>query len=468
MTAVLVEQIIKQKLRRLRMSTGFRLIFEHYKTFCEDGYPGNDGICHDKELKGLVRLQLIKGAADVAVFLRDELVEIICKALYNSVNYTSTLKLLIGAFELLELAAVNLFQYPWRNEFKTIKTFSGAFVHYLKPAICNEDLVSIFKKMGYKLKDDLQLEMEYPTLSLELIRLAFEFFVTRIECEILLEIVGKLEHYKILVDELLRERKLMESIDMCVNKLRKCLPAADRSQRERQFRKTASIGESFDMDVKMVSGERNEAGSPFHGEYDGNSIHSPPRRLMKSAPVHQPQDDARSKYITGMPGMNCVQSLTHQDNKFDFQGQAKDRCEFSSDISPSHTDGNTKMGSPKEAAAESYKLHGCLANGESAHVCCETCCTMHTIMCKDMNQCYGHSRRIFGPESLTCLQNAEASKSDLKQLSYADMVKTNPNCRLCRNFTISFRCKCGTTLCSHCAYKDVLLCKMCGGNLLKI
>ncbi|XP_072374037.1 spermatogenesis associated 2-like [Scyliorhinus torazame] len=450
------------------MSTGFRLISEQYKSFCEDDYPGNDGICHDKELKGLVRLQLIKGAADVAVFLRDELVEIISKALYNSVNYTSTLKLLIRAFELLELAAVNLFQYPWRNEFKTIKTFSGAFVHYLKPAICNEDLVSIFKKMGYKLKDDLQLEMEDPPRTLELIRLAFEFFVTRIECEILLEIVGKLEHYKILVDELLRERKLMKSIDMCVNKLRKCLPAADRSQRERHLRKTASIGERFDMDVKVVSGDRNEAGSPFHGEYDENSIHSPPWRLMKSVPVHQHQDDACSKHITGIPGMNCVQSLTHQDKKFDFQGQAKDRYAFNSDISPSHTDGNTKMGSPKETAAENYELHSCLANGESAHFCCETCRTVHTILCEDMKQCNGHSLRFFGAESLACLQNVEASKSDLKQLSYADMVKTNPNCGLCRNFTIKFRCKCGTTVCWHCAYKDVLLCNMCGGHFLKI
>ncbi|XP_078066768.1 spermatogenesis associated 2-like [Mustelus asterias] len=449
------------------MSTGFRIIYEQYKTFCEDAHP--DGICHDKELKGLVRLQLIKSAADIAVFLRHELVETISKALHNSVNYPSMLKLLIGAFEMLELAAVNLFQYPWRTEFKTIKTFSGAYVHYLKPAICNEDLIRIFKKMGYTLKDNFQLEIEDPPHSSGLIRLAFEFFVTRIECEILLEIVGKLEHYKILVDELLRERKLMESIDTCVNKLRKCLPAADGSQRERHLKKTASVGESFDVDPKMVSSERNQAGSPSQREYDGrNAIHSPPWRLMKSAPVHQYKDDVYSKHVTGIPGTNTAHSVAHHDSTLESQDQAKERCEFNPDIRNSHADGDMKTVLPGEIGDKNYELHGCLDNGESAHFCCETCHTVHTILCDHMKQYDGHSLRFFGAEGLTCLRNAEASQSDLKQPSYADVLKTNPNCELCRDLAIKFHCTCGINLCGHCGYKNILLCKMCGGKVFKI
>ncbi|XP_078400675.1 spermatogenesis associated 2-like [Cetorhinus maximus] len=450
------------------MSTGFRSIYEQYKMFNEDGRSGHNGICHDKELKTLVKLQLIKSAAELVIFLRDELVETISKSLYNSVNYTSTLKLLIGAFELLELAALNLFQYPWRNEFKTIKTFSGAYVHYLKPAICNEDLVRIFKKMGYKLKDNLQLEIKDPPHSLELIRLAFEFFVTRIECEILLEIVGKLENYNISVDELLRERKLMESIDTCVTKLRKCLPPADRSQRGSQLKKTVSSGENLDVDLKVIYSERNQAGCPSQREYDGNAIHSSPWRL-RSPPGHQYKDDAYSKHITGIPSTNCVHLLTHQDSKFeDSQDRAKDRCEFNYDISNSHIDGDMKMVLLEDTGAKNYKQHCCLANGESAHFCCETCHTVHTILCEAMKQCNGHSLRFFDPENSTCLQNAEASQSDLKQQSYADILKTAPKCGVCRDLSATFRCKCGAHVCWQCGYKNFLLCKICGGKILKI
>ncbi|XP_067853606.1 spermatogenesis associated 2-like [Heptranchias perlo] len=452
------------------MSTGVRNIYEQYKKFYEDGLSGHDGICHDKELKGLIKQQLIKRGADLHIFPWDDVFETILNSLCRTLNYTSTLKLLIGAFELLELAAVNLFLYPWRKEFKTINTFSGAYVHYLKPAICNEDLVRIFKKMGYKPKDNLQLEIKDTPHSLESIRLAFEFFATRIECEILLEIVGKLEHYKISVDELIRERKSMESIDTCVDKL-KMSRSADRSQRESQLERTpptVSSGENIYTDLKVNSSAWNQAGSPSQREYNGSVIRSPPQRLPRTTASDQYKDDAYSKHITGIPGTDCVFSLSHQDSKFEeLQDLSKNRHDFNSDISNPNTNGNMKMVLLEGdiSSIEKYEEHSCLANGESALYCCETCRTVHTIMCETLKTCDHHSLRFFAADNSTYLQKAEASNSDLRKPSYADILKTDPCCRICRCSSVYFCCKCGVHVCVQCGYKNSLECKNCGDKL---
>ncbi|XP_067905288.1 spermatogenesis associated 2-like [Heterodontus francisci] len=449
------------------MSTGLRNIYEQYKQFYEDGPSGHDGICHDKELKRLIKQQLIKRSADLVIFLPDDVAETVSKSLYKTVNYASTLKLLIRAFELFELAAVNLFLYPWRNEFKTIKTFSGAYVHYLKPAIYHEDLVRIFEKMGYELMDNLQLEIKDPPHSLDLIRLAFEFFVTRIECEILLEIVGKLDHYKISVDDLLRERKSMESIDNCVSRLKMSLSAANRSQRESRFEKTASRGENIDMDLKLNSSARNQAGCSSQKEYDGSAINSLLWPLIRSASGPQYKDDTYSKHITEIPGIDCAHSMSHQDSKFNVSRDlASDRCGFNSDMSNPHTDGNTKIIFLEDISTKNYKWHSCLANGESANYCCETCHTVHNILCDSLKMCDSHSLKFFAAENY--LQNPEASNSDLGQLSYADILKTDPKCGICRCSSVSFHCNCGTRVCSKCGYQNILACKNCGNKLHKL
>ncbi|XP_048402816.1 spermatogenesis associated 2-like [Stegostoma tigrinum] len=437
------------------MNTGFRNIFDQYKKLYEDGSSGQNTTCHDEELKELVKQKLIERAADLAHLPQDDMVEIISKSLHKTMNYTSTLKLLIGAFELLELAAVNLFLYPWRNEFKTIKMFSGAYVYYLKPAICNEDLIRFFKKMGYTLKDNLQLEIKDLPHSLELIRLAFEFFVTRIECEILLEIVDKLEHYKVSVDELLQERKLMESIDICVNKL-KCLPAADRNPRENLLRKTLSTEDSVGKDLRGISSIRSQASSHSQREYDGNATHSPTWKSVWPAPECQCKNDDYNKHFAGIPDTNCAPSMN--------QDPVKDGCAFNS-----YTDRDRKMVLLENIDAKNYKRHCCLGNGESVHFCCETCLLLHTIMCEAVENCtsHGHSFTFFGAQSSTCLPKAEASNSDLKRLSYADIVKTDSNCGICRRASVGFLCECGMRVCSYCGYENILLCNICGNKISK-
>lgn len=102
------------------MTTEIQYAFEQYKKFYEDSALVHNGICHDRKLKEEIKHWLITRGADLAK-LSVDVHDIIGKSLRRSGDYPNILKKLIGAFELLELAAVNLILFPWRKEFKTIK-----------------------------------------------------------------------------------------------------------------------------------------------------------------------------------------------------------------------------------------------------------------------------------------------------------------------------------------------------------
>ncbi|XP_072292413.1 spermatogenesis-associated protein 2 [Eucyclogobius newberryi] len=56
---------------------------------------------------------------------------------------------LVRATELLETLCLNLYQQPWRKEIRNIKTFTGAFVYCLLPALGSGTLQSILASIGY-------------------------------------------------------------------------------------------------------------------------------------------------------------------------------------------------------------------------------------------------------------------------------------------------------------------------------
>ncbi|XP_051884261.1 spermatogenesis associated 2-like [Pristis pectinata] len=444
------------------MTTGLQCFFEQYKKFCEDSSLGHNGICHDKELKELIKQWLIKRGADLATLLWVDVHEIIATSLQRSQNYPNIFKKLIGAFELLEMAAVNLFLYPWRKEFRTIKTFSGAYVYHLKPTICNEDLVRIFKKMGYKLKNNLELEMKDLPDSLQLSRLAFDFFVARIECEILLEVVGKLDHYKISVKELLWERKLMISVDSCVEKLNLTYSAAE-TERENQFKRTLPsfyTAEDIDVDLRPNSNANNQTSSSSQWEYNGSTIPLAMNGLYRSSSSDQYKDDTCSKHITGIPGTECIPPLNINDCKLEeSQGLPKNRPELNS-ISNFHTARNG-------LDLKNYRLHYCLAGGESVRYCCETCCTAHSISCDSMKNCTGHPFTFFDGENSVYPQQAEAACDNLGQSSHASILKIDPACVICYDLPTHICNECGMCMCSYCGYRCELACKKCDKMLNK-
>ncbi|XP_078257900.1 spermatogenesis associated 2-like [Rhinoraja longicauda] len=445
------------------MTTELHYAFEQYKNFYEDSAFVHDGICHDKKLKEEIKHWLVTRGAGLAEL---PVHEIIGKSLRRSENYPNILKKLIEAFELLELAAVNLILFPWRKEFKTIKTFSGAYLYQLKPAICHEDLGRIFMKMGYVQKDNLELEMKDLPDCLQLIRLAFNLFVARIECEILSEVVGKLDHfYKVSVEELFNQRILMIGVDASVDKQNLTYSAAA-TQRENQcFKKRVSVSSGEDIDVDLIPdlSANNPTSPPLETEYKRSAIHSLSTRMLRSSSSDQDKDDAYSRHMAGIPVTDCIYSTKIKDGEFEeSQDLPNDKPDHNS-VSSCNIVGNV-------FDLEGYEMHNCLAEGESIRYCCATCGTAHTISCDRIKDCtgLGHAITFLEAENSDYPQQAEAACDAVPQLSYADILKMDPACMNCRCLPMHICNGCGMFLCNHCGFRSMLKCIKCDIMLEKL
>lgn len=103
-------------------------------------------------------------------------------------SLSSSLRALHCAFSVLETVAVNLFLYPWKKEFRSIKTYTGPFVYYVKSTLLEEDIRAILSYMGYvpELGTAYRLRELVETLQVKMV--SFELFLAKVECEQMLEI----------------------------------------------------------------------------------------------------------------------------------------------------------------------------------------------------------------------------------------------------------------------------------------
>ncbi|KAM8946421.1 spermatogenesis-associated protein 2 [Pelodytes ibericus] len=101
---------------------------------------------------------------------------------------TSNLRSLHNAAAMLETIGINLFLYPWKKEYKNIKTYTGPFVYYVRAALIDDDIRHILNHMGYiqELGTVYRLKDHVDTTQVK--RVSFELFLARVECELLLEI----------------------------------------------------------------------------------------------------------------------------------------------------------------------------------------------------------------------------------------------------------------------------------------
>ncbi|XP_019723983.1 spermatogenesis-associated protein 2 [Hippocampus comes] len=101
------------------------------------------------------------------------------------------LRSLERAFHTLETICTNLLLFPWKKEFRCIKTFTGPYVYHLKSAISDAELRSLMRTIGYTCDHDSQFYFqEHPGGSAHLRQLAFELFLAQAECRLLGEVVA--------------------------------------------------------------------------------------------------------------------------------------------------------------------------------------------------------------------------------------------------------------------------------------
>nr|BAX04000.1 spermatogenesis associated 2 [Clarias magur] len=102
----------------------------------------------------------------------------------------ANLHTLESAFATLETVCTNLLLFPWKKEFRCIKTFTGPYVYQLQSAVCESDLRGVLRSMGYSRDQDLQYVMRDQYVgagSHHLRQLAFELLLAQAECRLLRE-----------------------------------------------------------------------------------------------------------------------------------------------------------------------------------------------------------------------------------------------------------------------------------------
>ncbi|KAM8776674.1 spermatogenesis-associated protein 2 [Rhynchonycteris naso] len=135
---------------------------------------------------------------------------------------SSSLRALHCAFSVLETVGINLFLYPWKKEFRSIKTYTGPFVYYVKSTLLEEDIRTILNYMGYvpELGTAYKLTELVETLQVKMV--SFELFLAKVECEQMLEIHSQVKDKGYSELDVVSERKSSaEDVRGCSDALRR-------------------------------------------------------------------------------------------------------------------------------------------------------------------------------------------------------------------------------------------------------
>ncbi|NWX42916.1 SPA2L protein, partial [Steatornis caripensis] len=297
---------------------------------------------------------------------------------------------LASAFRLLELAAVNLYLFPWRKEFGTIQTFSGAYVHLLRPALPEADLLRCFGRLGYEQHDQHCLALSRPLPGPELVAAACGFFACQLECEILAEVVLRLRPRRPRAEDLLEARRLAGDVEACVGMLQQLgtghETAADCGDSVDLYQETlAGPGDAAGEDEAPPAlwrdpgsprgaghvpgrgwdccgdGERGQEPVPSTGNADADTASSSSSRLFVE------QECGRA----GSP----LSTLATGSRKPQVPGEPQD-------LPPA---------APQQAPElPCYQLHSCLRRGTLPSYCCTTCQQLHAGACAAGQACRTH------------------------------------------------------------------------------
>ncbi|XP_060022086.1 spermatogenesis-associated protein 2-like [Lagenorhynchus albirostris] len=135
---------------------------------------------------------------------------------------SSSLRALHCAFSVLETVGVNLFLYPWKKEFRSIKTYTGPFVYYVKSTSLEEDIRAILNYMGYVLKLGTAYKLKELVETLQVKMVSFELFLAKVECEQMLEIHSQVKDKGYSELDVVSERKSSaEDVRGCSDALRR-------------------------------------------------------------------------------------------------------------------------------------------------------------------------------------------------------------------------------------------------------
>ncbi|NXY04309.1 SPA2L protein, partial [Pteruthius melanotis] len=314
--------------------------------------------CPDPAVAERLRQRLQREPALLGA-LQEDALALLARGLRDHPDPGLALQGLAGAFRLLELAAVNLYLFPWRREFGTIQTFSGAYVHLLRPALPEADLVRSLGRLGYERQDRHRLAVARLPPGPALIAAAVGFLACRLECEILAELAPRLQWPR--AEELLEARH--RGVRGCLEMLQ------DLGMRHGA---AGDCGDGVDLYQEMVASPEDTGGKD-----------SAPPALWRD-----PQEAPKRGWgrCDGALGPEPVGS-TDPDTSHLFPEQEL-----------VGTGGSPRvLGEPRDSPQDTpelpcYQLHSCLRRGMLPSYCCSTCRQLHAGGCATGRGCRSRHR----------------------------------------------------------------------------
>ncbi|XP_053843053.1 VPS9 domain-containing protein 1 isoform X2 [Vidua macroura] len=293
--------------------------------------------------------------------LQEDALALLARGLRDHPDPQLALRGLASAFRLLELAAVNLYLFPWRREFGTIPTFSGAYVHLLRPALPEADLVRSLGRLGYERRDQHRLAVGQLPPGPALIGAAVGFLACRLECEILAELAPRLRRPR--ADELLEARHRAGGTEGCPEMLQEL---------GTQRGAAADCGDDVDLYRE----------SPDSPEDTGSKDTAPPALWRDPQDVPARGWGRCDSTLGPEPAGSADPDTSHLLPEREMAGPGR---------SPQ------VLAEPRDSLQATpelpcYQLHSCLHRGMLPSYCCSTCRQLHGGSCAVGRACRGRHR----------------------------------------------------------------------------
>ncbi|NWU73404.1 SPA2L protein, partial [Pterocles burchelli] len=366
---------------------------DQYRDCLEREFPRDGpGPCSDPSVSERLR-RWLRGEPAALGALQEDGPALLARGLRGHPDPGPALRRLAAAFRLLERAAAHLYLCPWRKEFGTIQTFSGAYVHVLRPVLPEADLEQALGRLGYEQRDGHRLVLSQPPPGPELVAAACGFFACRLECEILAEVELRLRPRRLSAEELLEARWHAGDVDACAEMLRRPLG----TQREA----AAECGDSVDLYQETPGGPEDVGGED-----------AAPPALWKDPGSPQDTWDMSPRGWDRCGGDELGQeplpSMGHPDP--DTSSSSSSHLFLEQELSgassplPALALGSRSpqmpgepQDSPPAAPQEapelpSYQLHSCLGRGALPAYCCTTCQQLHARACATGRACRARHR----------------------------------------------------------------------------
>ncbi|XP_018425648.1 PREDICTED: spermatogenesis-associated protein 2 [Nanorana parkeri] len=230
---------------------------------------------------------------------------------------TSNLRSLHNAAAMLETIGINLFLYPWKKEYKNIKTYTGPFVYYVRAALIDDDIRHILNNMGYLQEYGTVYRLKDHVDTTQVKRVSFELFLARVECELLLEIYLQVKDKGYLEVDVVNERKNSnEDVRGCTDEMKRrteCKESLNISMARMVLQKSASERAPSKDYLKQKVAKPSKSVDTYDSYWD--SKHKPPLMaplsLRKEPILVDAEDDLKDEIIRPSPSLLAMSSSLH-------------------------------------------------------------------------------------------------------------------------------------------------------------